>query len=122
MRRMWFSEKSEICSSSPSTGPPFLIRMMTGRPVLKEKARCPKKPQRSPKEVILDTLKEQSSISIRELSVRCNMSVHTVQHHINKLKEVGVIQHVGPTKAGRWEVAEDHVDTFDDGAIRGGDE
>ena len=81
----------------------------------------PKKPQGNPKEVILKTLKEQSSISIRELSIRCDMSVHTVQHHINKLKEADVIRHVGSTKAGRWEVIEDHGDTFDDGAIVGGE-
>ena len=34
------------------------------------------------------------------------MSIHSVQHHINKLKEAGIIRHVGPTKGGRWEVVE----------------
>jgi len=37
------------------------------------------------------------------------MSVHSVQHHTNKLKEIGFIRHVGLTKAGRWEVVEDHM-------------
>jgi ATP-dependent DNA helicase RecG len=64
----------------------------------------PKKPQRNPKEVILSVLKEQPSLSIRELAVQCEMSIHSVQHHINKLKEAGVIRHVGSTKAGHWEV------------------
>ncbi|RLB29079.1 MAG: AAA family ATPase [Deltaproteobacteria bacterium] len=64
----------------------------------------PKKPQRNPKEVILSILKEQPSISIRELAVQSEMSIHSAQHHINKLKEAGKIRHVGSTKAGRWEV------------------
>jgi ATP-dependent DNA helicase RecG len=68
----------------------------------------PKKPQRKLKEVILVVLKKQPSISIRELAAQCELSVHSVQHHINKLKEDGVIRHVGPTKAGRWEVTDGH--------------
>jgi len=32
------------------------------------------------------------------------MSVYSVQHHIHKLKEAGVIRHAGTTKAGFWEV------------------
>jgi hypothetical protein len=70
-----------------------------------------KKPQRKPKEVILVALKEQPSISIRELAAQYRLSVHSVQHHINKLKEDGVIRHVGSTKAGRWEVVKDYFDT-----------
>ncbi len=50
------------------------------------------------------------------------MSVHSVQHHINKLKESGAIRHVGPTKAGRWEVVEDHMGAPDDEGVGGGDE
>jgi ATP-dependent DNA helicase RecG len=69
----------------------------------------PKKPQRNPKEVILAALKKQPSLSIRELAVQCGMSMHSVQHHINKMKETGVIRHVGSTKAGRWEVIDNHV-------------
>ena len=69
-----------------------------------------KKPQRNPKEVIVAALKKQPSLSIRELSAQFNMSIHSVQHHINKLKEAGIIRHVGPTKAGWWEVIEDLPD------------
>ena len=91
-----------------------------------EKSKAPKetpeKPQRNPKEVILAALKKQPAISIRELSVKCGMSVHSVQHHINKLKEIGFIRHVGPTKAGRWEVIEDRLGASGDGGVGGGDE
>jgi ATP-dependent DNA helicase RecG len=69
----------------------------------------PKKPQRNPKEVILSVLKERPSISVRDLAVQCGMSIHSVQHHINKLKEAGAIRHVGSTKAGQWEIINNHV-------------
>jgi predicted HTH transcriptional regulator len=59
--------------------------------------------QRNPKEIILNILKEQPSLSIREIAEQSGMSVHSVQHQINRLKEDGVIKHVGPTKGGRWE-------------------
>ena len=99
---------------------------MKGRPLPKKlpkkRPKCPKKPQRNPKEMILSSLKKQPSISIRELSVQCDMSVHSVQHHINKLKEIGFIRHVGPTKAGRWEVSEDRLDASCDGGVGGADE
>lgn len=72
--------------------------------------------------MILAALKKQPSISIRELSVQCDMSVHSAQHHINKLKEIGVIRHVGPTKAGRWEVFVDMMDATDGGEVGSGDE
>ncbi len=69
----------------------------------------PKKPQRNPKEVILSILKEQPFLSVRELAVLCGMSIHSTQHHINKLKDAGIIRHVGSTKAGHWEVISDHA-------------
>ncbi len=63
-----------------------------------------KKPHSNHKELILAAIKTQPSISIKELAAQCDMSVYSVRHHIDKLKELGVIRHVGPTKAGRWEV------------------
>ncbi|MBN1904717.1 MAG: putative DNA binding domain-containing protein [Deltaproteobacteria bacterium] len=63
----------------------------------------PKKPKRNPKEIILNILKELPSLSIREIAEQSGMSVYSVQHQINRLKEDGVIKHVGPTKGGRWE-------------------
>jgi len=106
--------------------PSFLEQKDEGEAATQEKSKAPKetpkKPQRNPKEVVLAALKKQPSISIRELSVQCDMSIHSVQHHINKLKEIGFIRHVGPTKAGRWEVIEDHLDADGGGGTGGRDE
>ncbi|EFK07435.1 divergent AAA domain protein [delta proteobacterium NaphS2] len=81
----------------------------------------PKKPQGNPKEVIFAALKKRPYISIRELAEQCGMSVHSVQHHINKLKERGVIRHVGPAKGGRWEILEDRLDASGHDGTGGGD-
>jgi len=98
----------------------------TTQETIQEKSKAPKetpeKHQRNTKEVILAALKKQPSISIRELSVRCDMSVHSVQHHINKLKEIGFIRHVGPTKGGRWEVVDDRLNALGVDGTGGGDE
>ena len=61
----------------------------------------------SPKETILNAIRERPGISVKELAELCALSPHGVQYHINKLKESGVIRHVGPTKAGRWEILHD---------------
>lgn len=66
-----------------------------------------KKPQRNHKELILAALKTQPSITIKDLAVQLELSVYSVRHHIETLKASGVIRHVGPTKAGRWEVLKD---------------
>ncbi len=70
---------------------------------IKDKSFTPKNPQRNPKENILNILKEQPTLSIREIAEQSGMSVYSVQHQINRLKEDGVIKHEGPTKGGRWE-------------------
>ncbi|MDD3926214.1 MAG: winged helix-turn-helix transcriptional regulator, partial [bacterium] len=64
----------------------------------------PKNPQRNPKEMILGFIKDNPTISAKELAEQCELSIYSVQHHINKLKEAGVLRHVGATKTGRWEV------------------
>ena len=91
-----------------------------------EKSKVPKetqkKPPRNPKEVILAALKKQPAISIRELAAQCRMSVHSEQHHVNKLKAAGVVRHVGPTKAGRWMVVEDYLIVSGGEGVGGGDE
>ena len=64
----------------------------------------PKKPQRNPKEKLLAIITEQPRLSVKELAVVSDMSVYSVQHHLNTLKASGQIRHVGPTKSGQWEI------------------
>lgn len=64
----------------------------------------PKKPQRNPKEKLLAIITEQPRLSVKELAVVSDISVYSVQHHLNTLKASGQIRHVGPTKSGQWEI------------------
>ena len=81
----------------------------------------PKKPQRNPKENILSVLRKQPTISIRELATECGISVYSIQHHINSLKDAGIIQHVGPKKGGRWEVFDAEFGKLDNLSAGGDD-
>ena len=64
----------------------------------------PKKPQRNPKEKLLTIINEQPRLSVKELADISDMSVYSVQHHLDALKASGQLRHVGPTKGGHWEV------------------
>ncbi len=105
----WNSERLPNCSSPALIVPPSRQLEVKRQSLLEKKAWFSKKPQRNPKEVILSVVKERPSISVRDLAVQCGMSIHSVQHHINKLKDAGAIRHVGSTKAGQWEIINNHV-------------
>jgi ATP-dependent DNA helicase RecG len=49
-------------------------------------------------------LRAQPSLTHKALSQRIGISANGIKYHLAKLREAGVIRHVGPTKAGRWEV------------------
>ena len=66
--------------------------------------KTPKKPQRNPKEKLLAIINEQPRLSVKELADISDMSVYSVQHHLDALKASGQLRHVGPTKGGHWEV------------------
>jgi len=60
--------------------------------------------QETTQEKILALLGKQPSITRRELSEKIGISHDGIKYHLNKLKMAGLIKHVGPTKAGQWEV------------------
>jgi len=41
------------------------------------------------------------------MAARIGVSTDGIKYHLNKLKSASVIRHVGPTKAGHWEVLKD---------------
>lgn len=89
---------------------------MKGRPLPK---RLPKK---LPKKKIMASLRAEPTLTRKLLAQRLSISENGVKYHLNKLKATGRIRHVGPTKAGRWEVIEDRLDASGDGRVGGGDE
>ena len=49
-------------------------------------------------------LRSQPSITRRETAKRLGITLEGVRYHLVKLKAAGRIRHVGPSKAGLWEV------------------
>ena len=56
------------------------------------------------RERILAVLKAEPRITRRLLAERIGITPSGVKYHLTKLRKAGIIRHVGPTKAGRWEV------------------
>ena len=55
-------------------------------------------------EKIINNLKENPTITRKQLAVKTGVSEDGVKYHLNKLKSEGRICHVGSTKAGHWEL------------------
>lgn len=57
-------------------------------------------------EKILRLIKENPSITNKELARLCDITEDGVFYHIKKMKAAGVIRRIGPDKGGHWEVIE----------------
>ena len=53
---------------------------------------------------ILSLIGNNPKISIQEIAEDMEISNTTVDKHVKKLKEMGIIQRIGPAKGGYWEV------------------
>ena len=57
-------------------------------------------------EKILGLLRTQPHVSSRALAAQLGLTRDGIRYHLRKLTLEGIIRHVGPTKAGYWEVLE----------------
>ncbi len=60
--------------------------------------------QESAQEKIVALLKTAPGMTRRQLAKQIGITEDSVKHHLDRLRSAGVLRHVGPTKAGRWEV------------------
>jgi len=58
-------------------------------------------------EKIILKIKDNPNIKIKEIAVLLSVSQSAVEKNISKLKKDGLLQHIGSTKGGYWEVVED---------------
>ena len=65
---------------------------------------CVSEPAATTRERILALLKAEPRITRRLMAERIGITPHGVKYHLAKLRKAGIIRHVGPTKAGHWEV------------------
>jgi ATP-dependent DNA helicase RecG len=54
-------------------------------------------------------IKTNPAITRKVLAEKTGLTLDGVKYHIDKLREQGVIRHVGATKKGYWEVMENYV-------------
>jgi predicted HTH transcriptional regulator len=54
--------------------------------------------------LILAKLKTQPNVSAKDLAVMFDKSPRTIERHIKKLREQGLLVRVGADKGGHWEV------------------
>ncbi len=58
---------------------------------------------------LLKLIKAKPSIRLTELAERMHLTKDGVWYHLKKLKEAGILNRVGPTKAGYWKINENHI-------------
>jgi len=63
----------------------------------------PGKPARQA--VVLDLIRQNPSISRKELADRLKINESAVRKHLDALKNKDVIKRIGPDKGGHWEVS-----------------
>ena len=78
--------------------------------------------QETTQEKIIACLKAEPTLTRKLLAQRVGLSESGVKYHLNKLKAAGKIRHVGPTKTGRWEVADGRFGALDSKGAGGGHE
>lgn len=55
-------------------------------------------------QTILNMLKQDNTLSAAQIAEKLSMNIRTIQRDLTKLKQRGMINHVGPDKGGYWEI------------------
>ena len=53
---------------------------------------------------VLDLIKQNPSISRKDLAARMGINISAVRKHLDALRKKGVVQRVGPDRGGDWNV------------------
>ena len=56
------------------------------------------------REIILDAIKNNPSLTNKELATICGITTDGVCYQLKQMKTSGLIRRVGPDKGGHWEV------------------
>lgn len=58
------------------------------------------------RDAMLRLIKENPSITRKELANLLNLTVKGIDWNIKQLKDAGILRRIGPDKGGHWEVVE----------------
>ena len=56
--------------------------------------------------IIVRLIQKNPSITKKQMQEQGHLSKKSVEYNVKKLKEIGLIRHVGPAKGGHWEIRE----------------
>ena len=60
-------------------------------------------PKTSPKEVLIEMVKANSKVTIREIAEAWGIAKRNAQVRINQYVKEGLLRRVGPARGGHWE-------------------
>ena len=68
--------------------------------------KSPQKNRVKTRDAMLRLIKENPSITRKELANLLNLTVKGIEWNIKQLKDAGILQRIEPDKGGHWEVVE----------------
>ena len=68
--------------------------------------KSPQKTRVETRDAMLRLIKENPSITRKELANLLNLTVKGIEWNIKQLKDAGILQRIEPDKGGHWEVVE----------------
>lgn len=96
----------EACSAANMPAPEFRAQSAGQSTVIIYAEGAQATAQEATQESILAALRAEPTLTRKALALRIGLSTDGVKYHLSKLRSEGRIRHVGPTKAGKWEVLE----------------
>ena len=63
--------------------------------------------EKSRTDLILDVIRENNAISLKELAQKIGVASKTIQRDLGRLKSENVIRRIGPDKGGYWQIMKD---------------
>lgn len=55
-------------------------------------------------EKILRAIRQDKQVTIAELADKNNVAARTIERHLKRLQESGIIQRIGSARSGHWEI------------------
>ena len=53
---------------------------------------------------MIENIIQNNRISTKELAIKVGISTRKIKENIHKLKDLGILNRIGPTKGGYWEI------------------
>jgi ATP-dependent DNA helicase RecG len=63
-----------------------------------------KKTSKKVEHQLVDLIRKNSQISVKDLSKLVELSIGGVRYHLEDLKKKGILKRIGPDRGGHWEI------------------